>query len=54
MAPSTDCLLTLDLMFEAVPYSVDSIFWVWAICKEDKSIVNEGMLGSESSWTRLE
>jgi hypothetical protein len=26
IAPSTDSLFTLDLMFEAVPYSSDNIF----------------------------
>ena len=31
MAPRTDCLFTRDLMFEAVPYSVWSIVWVWLI-----------------------
>ncbi len=32
IAPSTDCLLTRDLMLDAVPYSLASIDWVWATC----------------------
>jgi hypothetical protein len=32
IAASTDWRLTRDLMLEAVPYSLASMAWVWAIC----------------------